>query len=281
METGNDITFFERKRHRLNAVPQVKKHMYTKEFYLNDDGIRLHAKLDIPEDIDPDKGDKTCPLAIIIHGFTGHMEERHILEACHAMHDRQVATLRLDMYGHGKSDGLFCNHTLFKWISNALTAIDYAGSLSFVSDLYLCGHSQGGLLTILVAGMVPDKLKAIIPLSPALVILDGARKGNILGQPFDPEHIPDTIGQGDRQLSGHYVRVAQYLNAEDAIRRYPGPVLIIHGDADQTVPVAYAYEAARLYGDRCQLKIIPGDSHCYDRHCDQMSDAIRAYLDSL
>ena len=41
-----------------------------------DDGIRLNAKLEKPAGYTD--GTKV-PLVIIIHGFTGHMEERHIL----------------------------------------------------------------------------------------------------------------------------------------------------------------------------------------------------------
>ncbi len=40
----------------------------TKEFYIDSDGIRLHAKQDVPE------GVKKGPLCILIHGFTGNME---------------------------------------------------------------------------------------------------------------------------------------------------------------------------------------------------------------
>ena len=46
-----------------------------KEFYIDSDGIKLHAKLDRPDE--SVKG----PLCILIHGFTGHMEEDHIIAA--------------------------------------------------------------------------------------------------------------------------------------------------------------------------------------------------------
>ena len=42
--------------------------------YITDDGIRLNAKLDMPEG-----QNGRCPLAVVFHGFTGHMEERHII----------------------------------------------------------------------------------------------------------------------------------------------------------------------------------------------------------
>ena len=90
--------------------------------YIMDDGIRLNAKIDMPSGWQ--EGTKV-PLVIIIHGFTGHMEERHIIAAADALNQVGCATLRVDMYGHGHSDGEFRNHTLYKWLTNALTVIDY------------------------------------------------------------------------------------------------------------------------------------------------------------
>ncbi len=238
-----------------------------------DDGIRLNAQLDMPV---PSEGKH--PLVIVIHGFTGHMEERHIVAVSQTLNEIGFATLRVDMYGHGKSGGRFEDHTLYKWLSNALTVIDYARSLDQVTDLYLCGHSQGGMTVMLAGAMKHDVIKGIIPLSPAWMIPEEARKGTLLGQVFDPDHIPEVLpAWGDRGLNGNYVRVAQTIHVEDAIDRYDGPVLIVHGDEDEAVPVAYGVKAAERYKN-CDLKLIPGDTHCYDHHLDQVLDAVRDWM---
>lgn len=249
-----------------------------KEFYIPDDGIRLHAKLDMPEGIE--EGRQHCPLAIVIHGFTGHMEERHIVAVSEAIRSVGIATLRVEMYGHGKSDGEFRNHTLYKWVGNALTVVKYAKSLDWVTDLYICGHSQGGLLTMLIGGMCPDDFRAIIPLSPAWMIPDLARSGKVLGLSSDPEHIPDELRMGNLVLDGDYARVAQTIHVEDEIDRYPGPVLIVQGDQDEAVPYSYAVRAEKLYRN-AKLVTIAGDDHCYNYHLDQMTDAVREFLKEL
>lgn len=241
------------------------------EFFISSDGIKLHAKLEKP------RNTEKCPLAIVIHGFTGHMEERHILAVSQAMNGMGVATLRVEMYGHGQSEGRFEDHTLYKWVTGALAVVDYAKTLDFVDSLYLCGHSQGGLLTMLVAGMKRDDFKAIIPLAPAWMIPDGARQGNLVGQSFDPEHIPETIEFGGLKLNGNYIRVAQTIHVEDEIQRYTGPVLIVQGDADEAVPLPYAQRAAELYAN-AKLVIVPGDTHCYDYHLEMVTDAVRDFL---
>ena len=245
--------------------------MTTKEFYIDCDGIRLHSKLDRPDD--SPKG----PLCILIHGFTGHMEEDHIIAAQKAMNDCGISVLRAEMYGHGGSDGDFKDHTLYKWVTNALAVVDYAKKLDFVTDLYLCGHSQGGLLTMLIGGMRRDDLKAILPLSPAWMIPEGAREGNLLGMPFDPLHIPEKLVTEDLELSGDYIRVAQTIHVEDEIARYDGPVFIVHGDDDEAVPYVYGQKAEELYKN-AKLVTIHGDDHCYTRHMDEMADAIRSFF---
>ena len=200
--------------------------------YITDDGIRLNAKLDMPAE----HGDK-CPLVIVIHGFTGHMEERHITAVSQTLNECGFATLRVDMYGHGHSD------------------------------------------TVMLAGaMKHDVITGLIPLSPAWMIPEEARKGTLLGRDFDPDRIPDMLGDwGERGLGGNYIRVAQTIHVEDAIDRYDGPVLIVHGDEDEAVPVEYGIRAAERYRD-CKLVLIPGDTHCYDYHLDQVLNAVREWM---
>ncbi|MBR3403954.1 MAG: alpha/beta fold hydrolase [Firmicutes bacterium] len=246
-----------------------------REFYIQDDGIRLHAKLDMPEGVSEESG--KCPLCIVIHGLTGHMEETHIIGAAKALNEEGIATLRVEMYGHGKSEGDFAKHTLYKWLGNAMTVTDYAKTLPFVTDLYVMGHSQGGLTTMLLAGLKPDDFKAIIPLSPAIVIVKGAKKGAFLGLSFDPEHVPDRMSLGGPNwLDGNYMRVAQTIDLDLAISKYHGPVLFVHGTADEACPIEDSMEAAAKY-DNARLVKIDGDDHCYTRHLDKVLDALHAF----
>lgn len=246
-----------------------------KEFYINDDGIRLHAKLDMP--IGYEEGAK-CPLVIVIHGLTGHMEERHITAISQLMNEMGFATLRAEMYGHGKSEGEFYNHNLFKWLNNAMTVTDYAKSLDFVTDLYVCGHSQGGVTTMMIAGMEPDVFRAALPLSPATMLTQGSRSGNHFRITFDPSHIPAEINVNpEMKVSGNYIRAAQMLDVDWAISQYKGPVLIVHGTEDEAIPVQYSGEAAAKY-ENAELVIIEGDDHCYNYHLDEVLEAIRAFM---
>lgn len=246
--------------------------MNEKEFYITDDGLRLHAKLDRPET------EEKVPLMLLFHGFTGHMEEEHIVAVMETAVQENIAVLRVELYGHGGSDGAFEDHTLYKWVSNGLKVIDYARQLDFVTELYLCGHSQGGLLVTLLAGMCPDACRALIPMSPALMIPEMARKGSLLGFPFDPQVIPEYLDCWDeRKLRGDYARVAQTIHVEDEIARYHGPVCLIHGDADSAVPYDCSVKAAAQY-ENAQLRTIAGADHCYGGYLEELCAALRGFL---
>ena len=242
-----------------------------KEFYIDSDGIRLHAKLEVPDT------DNKCPLLIVVHGFTGNMEEEHIVALSRTAAGIGFAALRVEMYGHGQSDGEFRNHTLLKWIGNILDVYDYARSLDFVTDIYLTGHSQGGLLTVLAGGLLGKKLKAIIPLSPAVMIPEEAREGRMLGMDFDPDNVPDQLELFDHVLGGDYLATAQLIHVDEMIRKYDGPVLVVHGTGDEAVPFRYGRETAEAYKNG-RLVAIKDANHGYEGHIDEMCEAVREFL---
>ena len=237
------------------------------------DGVRLNAKLELP-----DSEEEKSPLLILCHGFTGHMEEPHILGAAGAARAAGYAVLRVELYGHGHSGGSFRDHNIRIWVEELVQIIDRMRRLDFVSRIYLSGHSQGGLAVMLAAAERKDAVAGLIPLSPAWMIPGASRLGNMLGHPFDPDNIPEEIPlENGLILGGGYVRVAQSIEVEPAILAYEGPVLIVHGTADETVPYPFAEQAAALY-KHCTLVPIEGDTHCFDLHLEAMTKAVQDWL---
>ncbi len=238
---------------------------------IHDDGIRLSAVLEVPE------GSGSCPLVILLHGFTSSKDRPHNILAASAMREAGFATLRLDLYGHGESGGEFRRHTLHKWISNTLAAIDAARELGY-TEIFLSGHSQGGLTAALAAGMEQDRIRGLILRAPAFMIPRGAREGLLLGNRFDPDRIPDSVPViKGLELDGNYLRVAQTIYAESTAVRFRGPVLILHGDRDDVVPLADSREMAKRYAD-CKLAVMEGETHHFNVYPDQMREIIRGWM---
>ena len=240
---------------------------------IQDDGIRLSAVLEKAE------GSGNLPLVIQLHGFSSNKDRPHNIQAAAAMREAGFATLRFDLYGHGESDGEFRKHTLYKWISNTLAVMDAVREMGY-TDLYLSGHSQGGLVAALVAGMEPERIRGLILRAPAFLIPAAARAGNLLGNAFDPRCIPDHISIfPGLDLDGNWVRVARTIHVEEAVENYDGPVLILHGDKDDTVPLEDSRKMSKRYAD-CELAVLTGETHHFDRHPDRMQQVIRNWLSS-
>ena len=244
------------------------------DIIIPDDGINLSAVLETPEG----SGEK-LPLVIILHGFGSAKDRIHTLQTAEAMRDAGFATLRLDLFGHGESGGEFRHHTLYKWIGNTLTTISYMRSLGY-TDLYLSGHSQGGLAAALAGAMEPDRVRGLVLRAPAFLIPEGARRGSLLGYTFDPDRIPDSVPlpQGVT-LDGEYIRVAQTVHVEDA-NRFKGPVLILQGKDDDVVPPETVRLFAARYAD-CELAEIEGEGHHFDHCPDEMMNRIRTFMEKL
>ena len=237
-----------------------------------DDGIELSAVLEKPE------GWRDGPLVIQLHGFTGRKDGTHNVLAAEAMREAGAATLRFDLYGHGESGGEFRKHTLYKWISTTLTVIDWAREQGY-RDLFLAGHSQGGLVAALAAGMEADRIRGLILRAPAFMIPQAAREGMLLGHSFDPDHVPEMASTvKGLELEGNYIRVAQTLRAEDAADRYRGPVLILHGDQDDVVPLQDSVRMAARY-QNCRMEVLEGEGHHFDRDPERMKDLIRKWME--
>lgn len=245
--------------------------MITEKITVDDAGVRLAGVLERP-------AAAPGPLVLVLHGFTSDKERPHTLAACEAMREAGFATLRFDLYGHGESGGEFRKHSLEKWVSNTLAVMAWAEGQKFVTELWLSGHSQGGLTAALAAGRAAARVRGLILRAPAFMIPRCAREGEMLGVRFDPAQIPERFPTiKGLTLEADYIRSAQAIRVEEAIDAFPGPVLLLHGEADDVVPLRDVEAAARRYRD-CSLALIPGETHHFDRAPAQMKSIIRNWL---
>lgn len=245
-----------------------------KEYYINNSNRKIHAKLSMPDK-------KTFPLAIVVHGLTGHMEEEHIVAVADTAKRCGYATLRVEMFGHGQSDGKFEDHDLLKWIDGMMCVIEHARNIEGVEQIVLIGHSQGGLLTMIMGGLFGDVLDAIIPMSPAILINTEAKEGKFFHeQVAENGAYPRVLEMPDRKLSGNYLRAATLFSIEDLIIRFQGPVLLIHGNEDQSVPYEDSVKASKMYS-HARLETINGADHCYHGKVHEMVNALYPFLEEI
>ncbi|WP_057489871.1 alpha/beta hydrolase [Streptococcus orisasini] len=206
------------------------------EITIQRDGLTLFGLLEGSKTIENDK------IVILMHGFKGNLgyqKGKLLNDLAQSLNAAGFPTIRFDFSGCGKSDGKFQDKTVWSEILDGMKIIDYVRHTVKAKEIYLLGHSQGGVVASMLAGYFSDVIDKLILLSPAATLKDDALKGECQGVFYDPHHIPDSVIVDGFTVSGDYFRSAQTLPIYEVAKVYQGPVLLVHGDADRVVdPIA-------------------------------------------
>lgn len=229
------------------------------------------------------KESETCPIVILMHGFSGNRKNELFDQITHNLAEKKIATLRFDFNAHGESEGEFRNMTVPNEIEDAKAAYAYASALPYVKQIALAGHSQGGVVAAMTAGQLGDgKVAAIALLAPATVLRDDAIRGNTFGTTYDPFNLPDyvTLHSG-HQLGKAFIETAFRLPIYEEARKYKGPTLLIHGTGDRIAPYTYSERFNDCYKNaefKLMEKVDHGFSGCAQTVARDVSDFMYRHL---
>ncbi len=190
----------------------------------------------------PDQMGKKAPVVIICHGFLSNRNMPLLKLIADGLEAKGIASLRIDLNGHGESGGLLEQMTIPNQIEDLRKVIAWVQADGRFGKMALVGHSQGGVVTSMTAGELGKKtVKALVLLAPAGAIRDNAISGQMFpggkGDPLDPpEFIP--LG-GDKRVGREYVTTAFWLPIYETAASYKGAACIIHGTGDRKVPYTY------------------------------------------
>ncbi|WP_267202548.1 alpha/beta hydrolase [Limosilactobacillus kribbianus] len=221
------------------------------------DGLTLRGVL---EGTDKLKNDR---VAILMHGFQGnrgYQPGKLLYDLSAKLNQAGIPTLRFDFAGCGESDGDFAQMTVLGEILDGMAIIDFARTKIGARQIYLVGHSQGGVVASMLAGYYRDLIDKLVLLAPAATLKDDALYGRCQGSTYDPSHIPLAVEVNGQEVSGQYFRTAQLLPIYETAQHFGNPTLIIHGLDDQVV----SPEAARKYNviiPNTELHLLEGEDH--------------------
>lgn len=227
------------------------------------------------------------PLVIICHGFSGNCQTPFMTDLSESIVAQGMATLRFDFNGHGRSDGQFKDMTVLNEIDDLKEVIAWATKQSWVKDISLVGHSQGGVVVSMVGGELGDKIvKAEVLLAAAAVLRDDALRGNTMGAIYNPWdfkgdyiELPHSPEAGALLLGKNYVQTAINLPIYETAANYDGPTLIIQGTHDQIVPYTYA-ERYHEKIKNSELKLVPDENHIFTKTQKETSMLVADWLHS-
>ena len=258
------------------VIPSPKINRNGELFYINGSQGKLAAKLSLPE---LQSGEK-CPMVIFSHGFGGDMTFHLFEPIIDRLNQNGIGVLRYDFNGCGKSEGEFQNMTVPNEIDDLLNVIAYVRQLSVTKNISLLGHSQGGVVTSMVAGDCGyPQIECEVLLSAASVLRDDALRGITHGGHFDPWHLdqPTYEVSGGHSIGRPYIQTAMTLPIYETTSKYAGPALIINGMADVVVPYTYAERYHDVLKES-EIILIPGENHTYNYSTNYVVELVSNWL---
>lgn len=226
----------------------------------------------------PDKAIcRRVPLAVLMHGVTLDKNSMPLILLADQLIEEDIAVLSFDFYAHGEAGGKWENMTVAKWIEDGEEILRYTSTMSFISEIFFVGHSQGGLTASIVAGKHPDQVKAMALYAPAAVIEDAGKTGSCAGVEFNPHNIPEKVPFFSGYLGRKYFRSAQKLHVYETAEKYNGPVCILQGTSDELVPLSYAWKYHEVY-NTSRLVLFSNGDHMFHDHRDRAAEVVTDFL---
>lgn len=223
--------------------------MIKQEFYFTKkNGNKIAVCAFIPED-----GTSRYPTVLFSHGFGSNYRE--LMHHGDGFTENGLVCIFFDFCGGGMdsmSDGKMTDMTVLSEIEDLSELLNYVLTLSYVDEnhIYLQGESMGGFVSAYVAAQLPNKIKGLVLWYPAFIIPDDSRTrieqndNTCFGIPLSPSFNTDAIS----------------IDIYSEIKKYHGPVKLIHGDKDPVVPLSYSIRAQEIY-ENVSLTVIPNAGH--------------------
>ena len=248
------------KRSMARKAPHKGEQMTftTQEIHAGQGGKDIFGVLYTPAQGTAASSGGAFPLVIFSHGFgASHQLMRGYAEAAARL---GFAAYIFDFCGGStasRSSGSNLSMSIFTEQEDLRDVIALLSARPDIDPerLFLCGESQGGLVSALTAAAMPDSVRGLILLYPALCIPDDARRrfASVAAIKDVNTELWMPVGRS------YYERLLDF-DVFARIGAYKKPVLIIHGSKDEVVNESYSHRAQKEYKD-AELHIIEGAGH--------------------
>lgn len=200
------------------------------------------------------------PLVILSHGLGGNYTDN--IDYAIELASHGIAAYTFDFIGGGgnKSDGSISEMSVLTEVSDLDAVIEAVSNWNFVEDskIVLLGSSQGGIVSAISAAENTETVDGLILAYPAFNVTDTIRT-----YIEDYSAIPDSYDFGWISLGRIYATDMWDYDVYEVIGNYNKPVLIMHGDSDELVPVEYSKKATDIY-ENATFYIVEGAGHGFE-----------------
>lgn len=179
---------------------------------------------------------------VYLPGFRSSKQNTKALWLRELAAQKEIGFLSLDYTAHGNSSGEPIDFRVGQCLTDALDVIHHTTQ----TPLILVGSSFGGWIAFLLAERLKQRVCGVVGMAPAVdfmqdiwthrmndEIRDALKSGQIIGP------LPETNDAPWRYEM--FQEAEQYLLLSKGID-YNGPVCLIHGDSDQTIPYQKSFQ---------------------------------------
>jgi alpha/beta superfamily hydrolase len=220
--------------------------------FVNSRGDTLSGVLHHPAER---SGDGTV---ILCHGMESTKESDKLVFLSRALAQRGILTLRFDFAYVGESSGKFEDITYSGEVEDLKAAYSLVRERN-TGRTAILGSSMGGTVALLFAAQEPSIASVVTVAAPVhpeafpkrLLTPEQARQWRDRGYIFFNR----------QRINASLLHDLERIDVCEAATKINCPVLILHGDADEVVPVAEAYELHARLGNSKRLSILKGADH--------------------
>ena len=206
--------------------------------------------------------DKKVPLVIFSHelGNDHTSGERYAERLAEAGYAAYIFDFCGGTVGGNKSSGSNSDMSILTEAADLEAVLASAKTWDFADPdrIVLMGGSMGGLVTTVVGSGHQDEIAGMILMYPAL----SAKEDSGMEKYPTKEDVPDDVSLfgGWIHVGKNYITDLWDVDFNQLLSSYQGPLLLLHGDRDSTVPLSWSEEARKIIPD-CEFHVIKDGGH--------------------
>ena len=236
---------------------EADMHTYTtQEIWVQNGDLKIYGIAYVPDT------NENIPLVIFSHelGNDHTSGERYAERLAEAGYAAYVFDFCGGTVGRNKSDGSNSEMSILTEASDLEAVLEDAGSWDFVDPdrIVLLGGSMGGLVTTVVGSGHQDEIAGMILMYPALSAKADSGTERYKAEDEIPEDV--SLFGGWIHVGKNYITDLWKVDFDELLSSYQGPMLLLHGDKDRTVPISWSEDAKEIIPD-CEFHVIKNGGH--------------------
>ena len=219
------------------------------------------------------EGSPLHSVVVVGHGVTSNKDRPWLVELAAALAAAGVPALRMSFSGNGQSEGRFEDCTLTKEADDLGSVLD-AFETNGATRMAYVGHSMGAAVGVLRASR--DRRMACLVSLAGMVHVHAFMQRHFAGLVPGRDLMLDKPGcVWNRALADDAARIGR-VTPQAALVSVPW--LLVHGDADEMVPLTDAVDAQAAATGFAELVTLPGVDHRFTGAMPAVIDVVVPWL---